>query len=60
MKRGEPTVYTFRQAPPAGLQPVVTYGFTNYPRILHSSLPPNHGYHTETPAMYIVTLKVYR
>nr|XP_050861386.1 double-stranded RNA-binding protein Staufen homolog 2 isoform X3 [Vespula vulgaris] len=58
MKRGEPTVYTFRQAPPAGLQPVVTYGFTNYPRILHSSLPPNHGYHTETPAMYIVTLKV--
>jgi double-stranded RNA-binding protein Staufen len=59
MKRGEPTVYTFRQAPPAALQhQFIPHGFNNFPRMYNPRLPYNRGVHTDHQAMYLVTLKV--
>ncbi|XP_032689365.1 double-stranded RNA-binding protein Staufen homolog 2 [Odontomachus brunneus] len=60
MKRGEPTVYTFRQAPPAALQHqyAVTHGFGNYPRMFNPRLPYNRGVHTDLQGLYLVSLKV--
>ncbi|XP_012284626.1 double-stranded RNA-binding protein Staufen homolog 2 isoform X2 [Orussus abietinus] len=59
MKRGEPTVYTFRHAPPAAPQPFVTHGFNNFPRIYNARYPTyNRGFHTEPQGLYLVTLKV--
>lgn len=59
MKRGEPTVYTFRQAPPAGLQhQFVTSNFGNFPRMFNPRLPYNRGVPTEMQGLYLVTLKV--
>jgi len=59
MKRGEPTVYTFRQAPPAALQhQFVPHGFSNFPRMYNPRLPYNRGVHADHQGMYLVTLKV--
>lgn len=60
MKRGEPTVYTFRQAPPTTLQHqyAVTHGFGNYPRMFNPRLPYNRGVHTDLQGLYLVSLKV--
>lgn len=58
MKRGEPTVYTIRQAPPAGLQQYVTHGLGHFPRIFNPRFSTyNRGFHTE-PQLYFVSLKV--
>ncbi|XP_076282805.1 double-stranded RNA-binding protein Staufen [Lasioglossum baleicum] len=58
MKRGEPTVYTIRQAPPAGLQQYVTHGLGHFPRIFNPRFPTyNRGFHAE-PQLYFVSLKV--
>lgn len=60
MKRGEPTVYTFRQAPPTALQHQypVPHGFGNYPRMFNPRLPYNRGVHTDLQGLFLVTLKV--
>lgn len=58
MKRGEATVYTFRQAPPAGLQQYVTNSLGHFPRIFNPRFPTyNRGFHAE-PQLYLVSLKV--
>lgn len=60
MKRGEPTVYTIRQAPPAGLQQYVTHGLGHFPRIFNPRFPTyNRGFHAE-PQLYFVSLKVIK
>ncbi|XP_033210208.1 double-stranded RNA-binding protein Staufen homolog 2 isoform X2 [Belonocnema kinseyi] len=59
MKRGEPTVYTFRHAPPAAPQQFVTHGFGSFPRMFNPRYPTyNRGYHPEPQGFYLVTLKV--
>lgn len=60
MKRGEPTVYTFRQAPPTGLQHQysVTHSFGNYPRMFNPRIQYNRAVHTDFQGLYLVTLKV--
>ncbi|XP_020286396.1 double-stranded RNA-binding protein Staufen homolog 2 isoform X2 [Pseudomyrmex gracilis] len=59
MKRGEPTVYTFRQAPPAALQhQFMPHGFGNFPRMYNPRLTYNRGVHTDLQGLYLVTLKV--
>lgn len=57
MKRGEPTIYTFRQAPPAGLQQYVTHGLGHFPRIFNPRFPAYNRFHAE-PQLYLVSLKV--
>ena len=58
MKRGEPTVYTFRHAPPAAPQQFVAHGFGNFPRMYNPRFPTyNRGYHPEPQGFYLVTLK---
>ncbi|XP_031847758.1 double-stranded RNA-binding protein Staufen isoform X5 [Nomia melanderi] len=58
MKRGQPTVYTIRQAPPAGLQQYVTHGLGHFPRIFSPRFPTyNRDFHAE-PQLYFVSLKV--
>ncbi|XP_018053280.1 PREDICTED: double-stranded RNA-binding protein Staufen homolog 2 [Atta colombica] len=60
MKRGEPTVYTFRQAPPAALQhQFMPHGFgANFPRMYNPRIAYNRGVHTDLQGLYLVTLKV--
>ncbi len=61
MKRGEPTVYTFRHAPPAAAtpQPFVPHGYGNFPRMYNPRYPAyNRGFHPEPQGLYLVTLKV--
>lgn len=59
MKRGEPTVYTFRQAPPATLQhQFMPPNFNNFPRMYNPRIPYNRGVHTDLQGLYLVTLKV--
>lgn len=60
MKRGEPTVYTFRQAPPAALQhQFMPHGYGNFPRMYNPRLTYNRGgVHTDLQGLYLVTLKV--
>ncbi|XP_051157811.1 double-stranded RNA-binding protein Staufen homolog 2 isoform X2 [Leptopilina boulardi] len=59
MKRGEPTVYTFRHAPPATPQQFVAHGFGSFPRMFPPRYPTyNRGYHPEPQGFYLVTLKV--
>ncbi|KAJ8684218.1 hypothetical protein QAD02_020010 [Eretmocerus hayati] len=61
MKRGEPTVYTFRHAPPAAAapQPFVPHGYGNFPRMFNPRYPAyNRGFHPEPQGIYLVTLKV--
>ncbi|XP_043256679.1 double-stranded RNA-binding protein Staufen homolog 2 isoform X1 [Colletes gigas] len=58
MKRGEPTIYTFRQAPPAGIQKYVPHGLDVFSRIFNPRFPTyNRGFHAE-PQLYLVSLKV--
>lgn len=58
MKRSEPAVYTFRQAPPAGVQQYGTHGLGHLPRIFNPRFPTyNRGFHAE-PQLYLVSLKV--
>lgn len=59
MKRGEPTVYTFRHAPPATAAPqqYVTPGYANYQRMFNPRYPTfNRTF--EPQGVYLVTLKV--
>ncbi|XP_015522486.1 double-stranded RNA-binding protein Staufen homolog 2 isoform X2 [Neodiprion lecontei] len=59
MKRGEPTVYTFSQAPPAPLQQFVPHGYGNFPRMLTPRYPTyNRGFQSQQQGLYVVTLKV--
>lgn len=59
MKRGEPTVYTFRHAPPAAPQQFVAHGFGNFPRMFNPRFPTyNRGVLPEPQGFYLVTLKV--
>jgi double-stranded RNA-binding protein Staufen len=62
MKRGEPTVYTFRHAPPAAAatpQQFVPHGYGNFPRMFNPRYPAyNRGFHPEPQGIYLVTLKV--
>lgn len=59
MKRGEPTIYTFRQAPPATLQhQFMPHSFNNFPRMYNPRIPYNRGVHTDLQGLYLVTLKV--
>lgn len=65
MKRGEPTVYTFRHAPPAmstppqQFMPHAAYGNFSHLRMFNPRYPAyNRGYHPETQSMYLVSLKV--
>ncbi|XP_012226621.1 double-stranded RNA-binding protein Staufen homolog 2 isoform X2 [Linepithema humile] len=59
MKRGEPTVYSFRQAPPAALQhQFMPHGFGNFPRMYNPRLTYNRGVHTDLQGLYLVTLRV--
>ncbi|KAL7299733.1 hypothetical protein TKK_0007483 [Trichogramma kaykai] len=62
MKRGEPTVYTFRHAPPAATaapQQFVAHGYGNFPRMYNPRYPAyNRGFHPEPQGIYLVTLKV--
>ncbi|XP_011505196.1 PREDICTED: double-stranded RNA-binding protein Staufen homolog 2 [Ceratosolen solmsi marchali] len=61
MKRGEPTIYTFRHAPPATTpapQQFIAHGFT-FPRIFTPRYSTyNRGFHPEPQGIYLVTLKV--
>ncbi|XP_031786214.1 double-stranded RNA-binding protein Staufen homolog 2 isoform X1 [Nasonia vitripennis] len=62
MKRGEPTVYTFRHAPPAAAtapQQFVAHGYSNFPRMFNPRYPAyNRGFNPEPQGIYLVTLKV--
>ncbi|XP_034943639.1 double-stranded RNA-binding protein Staufen homolog isoform X2 [Chelonus insularis] len=63
MKRGEPTIYTSRQAPPPNPQPFMAHDFNNMPdhlRIFNPSYPRNiNRYHYMKPeGLYIGKLKV--
>lgn len=61
MKRGEPTIYTFKHAPPANPQPFVNqYGnIPNHLRIFNPPYPQmNRAYHAKSEGLYLVTLKV--
>ncbi|XP_015605525.1 double-stranded RNA-binding protein Staufen homolog 2 isoform X2 [Cephus cinctus] len=59
MRRGEPTVYAFRHAPPAPPQQFVAHGFGNFPRMFNPRYPTyNRGFHAEPQGLYHVTLKV--
>ncbi|KAG7199342.1 hypothetical protein KM043_018189 [Ampulex compressa] len=65
MKRGEQTVYTFRQAPPAGVQQFVpqfppNVGLNNYPRMFTPCFPTyNRGFPVEPQGgLFLVTLRV--
>ena len=64
MKRGEPTVYTFRHAPPAATaapQQYVAHGYGSFPRMFNPRYPTyNRGFHPEPQGIYLVTLKVRR
>ncbi|XP_048508790.1 double-stranded RNA-binding protein Staufen homolog 2 isoform X2 [Athalia rosae] len=59
MKRGEPTVYTFSQAPTTPIQPFVSHGFGNLARMLAPRYPSyNRGFQAQQQGLYAVTLKV--
>lgn len=59
MKRGEATVYTFRQAPPATLQhQFMPHNFNNFQRMYSPRITYNRGVHTDLQGLYLVTLKV--
>ncbi|EZA47672.1 double-stranded RNA-binding protein Staufen homolog 2 isoform X2 [Ooceraea biroi] len=60
MKRGEPTIYTFRQAPPAALQhQFMPHAFGgNFQRGYTPRLTYNRGVHPDHQGMYLVSLKV--
>ncbi|XP_014208195.1 double-stranded RNA-binding protein Staufen homolog 2 isoform X2 [Copidosoma floridanum] len=64
MKRGEPTVYTFRHAPPAMSTPPQqfmphAYGNFSHLRMFNPRYAAyNRGYHPEPQGMYLVSLKV--
>jgi hypothetical protein len=62
MKRGEPTIYTFKHAPPAttpATQQFLGQNFVIFPRMFNSRYPPyNRAFHPEPQGIYLVTLKV--
>ncbi|XP_015117924.1 double-stranded RNA-binding protein Staufen homolog 2 isoform X1 [Diachasma alloeum] len=62
MKRGEPTIYTFKHAPPANPQPFVSHQYGNIPNHLRIFNPPypqmNRPYHPKSEGLFLVTLKV--
>ncbi|XP_066602861.1 double-stranded RNA-binding protein Staufen homolog 2 isoform X2 [Prorops nasuta] len=59
MKRGEPTVYTFRHAPPTPPQTFVAHSFGNFPRLINPRYTGyRNNFHTSEPQLYLVTLKV--
>lgn len=58
MKRGEATVYTFSQAPPAPIQ-FVPQGYGNFARMIAPRYPTyNRGFQSQQQGLYVVTLKV--